>query len=75
MVHILFKKNHGLLQKMVSLTNCRHDTCPYLVGIIWPDQADHADDDDDDDDGGDGGGDTIAIDYYDDEQYHKTMNT
>ena len=28
-----------------------HDTCPYLVGLVWPD----------DDDGG--AGDTIAIDF------------
>ena len=51
--------------KMVFLANFRHDTCPYLVGLIWPD--------DDDDDGG--AGDTIAIDYQNDEQYHRTRKT
>ena len=39
----------------------------HLVGLIWPD------DDDDDDDGG--AGDTIAIDYQNDEQHHKTRKT
>lgn len=40
---------------MVSLTNFSHDTCPYLVGLIWPDDEENDDD---------GAGDTTAIDYY-----------
>ena len=50
---------------MLSLTNFRHDTCPYLVGLIWPDEEN--------DEGS--AADTIAIDYQDDEQYHKNRKT